>query len=224
MRELAYPLFLLHAAAMVFPVGTLAALVWEGRVFSFLVQKAAILAPLYLSVLLVIFLSQGSHSESWRAWIERALGLVPMLGPARRKLALARLAAALEALLNAGVSILLAWDLAARASGSPALSRTVAGWQPLLAAGETPGEALSRSPAFPELFTNLYCAGEVSGQLDDTLRRLHAHYQEEGTGQLRRFARRTAHGVHLVILGAIAWFILSFWMGYLRGIEQVLEF
>jgi type II secretory pathway component PulF len=61
--------------------------------------------------------------------VERTLRWVPILGKARQDLALARLAAALEALLNAGVPIIGAWELAATASGSPALRRTVLTWR-----------------------------------------------------------------------------------------------
>ena len=39
----------------------------------------------------------------------------------------------------------------------------------------------SQHSVFPDLFANLYSSGEVSGKLDETLKRLYAHYQEEGT-------------------------------------------
>ena len=53
------------------------------------------------------------------------------IGAARRRL---------EALISAGVNIVEAWDLAATASGSPALRRVVATWKPPLTAGQTPAE------------------------------------------------------------------------------------
>ena len=75
----------------------------------------------------------------------------PCSEPARHYLALSRLAAALEALISAGVNIVEAWDLAATASGSPALRRAVATWKPQLAAGRTPAELVRACPLFPEI-------------------------------------------------------------------------
>src|SRR5256885_3087592 len=134
--------------------------------------------------MLSIFAAQGRRGESGRAFLERFFRAVPLFGSARQNLALARLAAALEALITAGVSIIEAWELAATASGSPALRRAVLAWKPEVLAGQTPAEAVNRSGAFPELFANLYHTGEITGQLDETLDHLHRLYQEEATRKL----------------------------------------
>ena len=84
--------------------------------------------------------------------------------------------------------------------------------------------ALQRSHAFPELFANLYHTGEVSGQLDDVLRRLHHYYQEEGSRKLKLVARWTPWAIYLVVMGVIAWQIISFWLGYFEQINQVIKF
>src|SRR5262249_42520268 len=140
-----------------------------------------ILIPIYALVALMIYAAQSKHGERWRSLVESLLDPIPVLGTARHYLALARLAAALAALLSAGATSSEAWDLAATASGSPALRRAVAAWRPNVVAGQTPAEAVSRSRRFPEIFANQYATGEISGQLDETLRRLHRYYQEEGS-------------------------------------------
>src|SRR5437016_11958262 len=110
----------------------------------------------------MMYAAQSRHSETWRSWFEAILRPVPVLGTARHYLALSRLAAALEALINAGVTIVEAWELAATASGSPALRRTVLAWRPNMNAGETPAEVVRASRRFPELFASQYTSGEVS--------------------------------------------------------------
>jgi type II secretory pathway component PulF len=136
---------------------------------------------------------------------------VPLCGSARRSLALARLAGALEALIMAGMSIIEAWELAAAASGSPALRRAVVGWRNEVLNGETPAEAVSRSPEFPALFANMYHTGEISGQLDDTLIRLRHLYQDEGSRKLRAFSEWTPKLIYFGIMIMIAVRIVSFW-------------
>jgi type II secretory pathway component PulF len=73
-------------------------------------KAALILSPLYLVTILLIYASQSKHGEAWRARIESVSNFIPILGAARRFLALARLAAALEALISAGVNIVEAWE------------------------------------------------------------------------------------------------------------------
>jgi len=77
---------------------------------------------------------------------------------------------------------------------------------------------------FPETFANLYASGEVSGKLDETLRRLYAYYQEEGTLKLQAFATWTPRLIYLVIVLCIAYFIIQFYVGYFGQINQAINF
>ena len=222
LADLAYPLFILHFAICIFPISQLIHLASHFDVAGFLWAKFILLAPAYAVVFLLIAACQGKRGESWRSNVERALRWVPVLGPARRHLALARLSASLEALINAGVSIFDSWELAAAASGSPALRRAVHGWYDALRAGQTPAELVAHTSEFPELFANLYNTGEISGQLDDTLRRLHHHYQEEGSRKLHAFAQWMPRLIYIGIMLAIAYQIVSFWAGYYNNLFQQL--
>ena len=215
--DLAYPVFLLHFAIFIFPF---AQLFTSGNWAVYLSQTVGVLLPLYALVALMILAAQSRHGETWRAWVESLLHRVPVLGVARRCLALARLATALEALLSAGVTIIEAWELAATASGSPALRRTVLAWRPLVDGGQTPAEVVSASGSFPELFASQYATGEISGQLDDTLRRLHAYYQEEGSRKLHAFSRWTPYAIYLLVMLMIAYRIIRFWVAYFNQVRD----
>ena|SRR5438477_9087045 len=221
--DLAYPLFVLHFAICIFPVSQLVQLVTQSAVLGFLQAKFILLAPAYVVVFILIVACQGHRGELWRANVERALRWVPVLGPARRNLALARLSAALEALISAGVSIFDSWELAAAASGSPALRRAVHAWYGALRAGETPAELIARTAEFPELFANLYHTGEISGRLDDSLRRIHLHYQEEGSRKLHLFSQWLPRLIYFGIVLAVAYQVVSFWTGYYNNIFKQLN-
>ena len=213
LSDLAYPVFVLHFAVFILPF---AEFFTTGNARVYLAKSLGVLLPLYAVVALGIVAAQGRHGEAWRAFMERLLELVPGLGAGRRALALGRLASALEALLNAGVGVLEAWELAARASGSPALAHTVASWRPRLAAGTTPAELVRHSARFPDLFANQYATGEISGKLDDTLRHLHRYYDEEGTHKLQMLAQWTPKVFYLIVAGLIAWRVVSFYVGYFQ--------
>jgi type IV pilus assembly protein PilC len=218
--DLMYPLFTLHVAVFVFPF---VEFFKSGNMTRFILTIVGMLAPLYALVLFIIIACQGRHGEKWRSILERVFRPIPVLGTARRDLALARLAAALEALINAGVPIIGAWELAATASGSPALRRSVEGWRPRLEHGSTPAELVSESGQFPTVFASLYHTGEISGQLDQTLNRIHTMYQEEGTRRMRLVSRWGPQIVYFAVAIYVAFRVIGFYMGYFKEINDVMD-
>ena len=122
------------------------------------------------------------------------------------------------------MGIIEAWELAASASGSPALRRVVLAWKPAVLAGQTPAEAVNQSGQFPELFANMYHTGEITGQLDETLKRLHTLYQEEATRKLRAMSEWTPKLVYFGIMLMIGWQVISFWLNYFGRISEAMSF
>ena len=223
--QLIYPVGLVHMAAFVFLIVLPFAHSQFNASLPLLFAKAAIiLSPLYGAVVLMIYATQSKHGETWRAWIEAFLRLVPVLGKARHYLALSRLAAALEALISAGVNIFEAWDLAAIASGSPALRRAVAAWKSRVVAGQMPSEAVNLCPLFPGTFANLYASGEVSGKLDDSLRQINRIYNEDGTRKLNAFATWMPRLVYMLVALLIAYEVVHFYLGYFNEINAMSHF
>ncbi|MGA3284956.1 MAG: type II secretion system F family protein [Verrucomicrobiota bacterium] len=212
--QLIYPAFLIHLAAFIFLIVLpFAASQFNASLLWLFVKAALILSPIYIGAALIVYANQSQHGEKWRAFMENLLHPVPVLGAGRRSMALSRLSMALEALINAGVNVVVAWDLAAAASGSPALRRAVASWKPQLADGRTPAELVRATAVFPEMFANLYASGEISGKLDETLRRLHMFYQEDGTHKLHLVAQWTPRAIYFLALLIIAYKIIQFWTG-----------
>jgi type IV pilus assembly protein PilC len=219
--DLLYPLAVFHLAIFLFPF---AEFFRSGEVMPYLLKTFGVLLPLYAAGLGLVYAAQAKHREDWRAAMEKAGRYIPGLGQARQCLALARLAAALEALISAGVPLLTAWELAAAASGSPALRRAVQSWKPRLASGQkTPAEEVSACAEFPPLFAGQYHAGEISGKLDETLRRVHLLYQEEGTRKLHTFAQWTPRLIFFLVAMLIAYRVVTFWLGYFQQIGNVMK-
>ena len=213
--DLAYPVFLFHFGVLIFTfLKLIRSTGWVGPV----AQMLGILLPIYAVVLLILYAAQSRHGERWRGLVESLLDPVPVLGKARHYLAISRLSAALEALLRAGVTIIEAWELAAAASGSPALRRTVLSWRPQVEAGQTPAEVVNASGRFPEMFAHQYATGEISGQLDDTLHRLNQYYQEEGSRKLHLVSQWVPRAVYLLVVVLIAYHIVQFYVGYFRDV------
>jgi len=216
--DLAYPVFVFHFAIFLFPFITFFS---DGNGKAYLLKTFGVLIPIYAVIFTTIYSAQGRRGEDWRSFLERLLRPVPVLGTARQYLALSRLAASLEALLNAGVTVIEAWEMAAAACGSPALLRAVTAWKPEVVEGQTPAEAIRASNQFPELFVNLYYSGEISGQLDDSLRQLQAYYQEEGSRKLHALGRWFAQFIYLCVMGMVAYLVIGFYVGYFNQIKAI---
>ena len=223
--QLIYPVGLVHLAAFVFLIVLPFAHSQFNASLPLLFAKAAlILSPIYGAVGLMIYATQSKHGENWRARIEAFLRWVPILGTGRHYLALSRLAAALEALISAGVNIFEAWDLAATASGSPALRRAVAAWKSRVVAGQMPSEAVNLCPLFPGTFANLYASGEVSGKLDDSLRQINRIYNEDGARKLNAFTTWMPRLIYMLVALLIAYEVIHFYLGYFNEINAVSHF
>jgi type II secretory pathway component PulF len=223
MGDLAYPFLVLNLAIVIFP---LIDLVTKGMVNfpRFLWSTLGIAVPVYSLVIIIVYACQGRHGEEWRSLVERVLARIPLLGTARRELALARLATALENLLSGGVPILSAWPLAAMASGSPELNRTVQSWKEPLETGSTPSEMLASSRRFPQLFAQLYRTGEISGTIDDSLRHLHTLFQTEGMAKMRNLSKWTPKLVYFGIILFVAWKVVMAFSAYMNLVNEAAHF
>jgi len=212
--SLLYPAFLLHLLAA---VSALVLFFWYPKIC---VLPILGLVGVYVATFILIYATQNKHSEAWRAKVEFIFGMVPILGKARRHLAIGRFSAALEALISAGVSIIEAWQMAAKASGSVAIQRTINSWIPALRSGKTPGEMLQESRMFPDIFTGQYVAGEISGKLDETLERMRDYYQEDGGQKVRALSQWIPIGIYLLILIVGGGFVIWFWMTYFGKVSE----
>jgi type II secretory pathway component PulF len=222
--QLFYPVCLIHAVVFVF----LIVVPFAGSRFSaslpvLFLNAALVLMPFYVGTALLIYILQARHGESWRALVESCLRCVPVLGTARYYLALSRLALTLEAMLNAGVNVIQAWELAANACGSPALRRAVIAWKPQVEAGETPATVVTNCSKFPELFADFYRSGELSGSLDDSLQHLHRYYRDEGNRKLQNFAEWTPRILYALVALIIAYKIIQFYGGYFNQISHLVN-
>jgi type II secretory pathway component PulF len=216
--DLMYPVSVFHLAVF---VSTLLEFLWSGP---WLLVLFGGLVPLYAATAFLIYAGQDQRPEAWRTKVELVVRYIPVLGTARHYLALSRLAAALEALISAGVNIFEAWELSAAASGSPALRRAVADWRPKMTAGQMPSEAVRACRLFPEMFANFYASGEVSGKLDESLRHLNRLYSEEGLRKLHLVSKWVPRFIYFMVVLFVGYIVIRFWTNYFNQLNQLSHF
>lgn len=211
-----YPIFLLHALVLLRPLPALFAGCGLG---SFLVQSVGVLALIYAGIALLRALLRADRRRLWQRRLEQLLGAVPVLGDALRTLALARLAAALEALLSAGIGMDQAWQQAGAASGSSTLATATARFAPALARGASSSSVLATSGVFPLEFVSLYQAAEAAGRLDHSLRQIAERYTAAGFQSLRDFCRALPKLLLMVVAVVIGFQVFDAWQARLPVVD-----
>ncbi len=213
--QMLYPAFLIHFAALIFLVVVPYAFSQFSASLPMLFAKAALkLLPIYIVTALTIYANQSKHNSKWRMVMDRIWNCFPILRSARHSLALSRLTLALEALISAGVGVIQAWELAVNASNSPRLMRAVAEWKSHFENGRTPAELVNMHSVFPETFANLYHSGEISGKLDETLKRLHEFYQQDSAYKIGLLADWGPKIAYIIVALMIGYEIINFYQGY----------
>jgi general secretion pathway protein F len=111
---------------------------------------------------------------AWDSFLLRA----PALGKTVRCAAISRFARTLSTLLNGGVNIVQAMDIACNVSGNLVIGKAVTQARDSITQGTSIAAPLRQSGQFPPLVTHMISVGEASGELDTMLTRVADTYDD----------------------------------------------
>ena len=146
-----------------------------------------------------------------RTWLRSAAGQrvrnavvkrTPIIGRIVRQLAIARLTRALGLLIESGVSVVEALQLAATVPTDPALREQTRRLREQVVMGASMAEELAKSAVFPRLMVRMTAAGEASGRLGDMLRRTSDHFSREAAANIE-VAMSMLEPALLAVLGIV---------------------
>ncbi len=134
---------------------------------------------LLLAILAVIFLRRYARSEKGSLALHRRALQLPLMGRLNLFTATARLSRTLATLLQSGVPLLTALDIARGLISNKILRRALADTAVSIREGEGLAAPLQRSGVFPRLLVQMAAAGEKSGQLEKMLLRAAQSYEQQ---------------------------------------------
>jgi type II secretory pathway component PulF len=205
-----YPVFLLHFAALAIPlverIRDDSVPYWERAWPRF----AAVYALLFIVLILPRMLRAFPTTARL---LDRFKGCIPYLAGVTEKLALARLAQALDGLYRAGVKLSEALPLAGEAAGNEPMRLRVMQIARRVEQGESLSEAVAAVGGFPAAFQNLLATGDASGNLSEMLGRSARYYQGEAETAIQRAVVVMPVVIYLVIAGYIAFQIIQVYTG-----------
>ena len=104
---------------------------------------------------------------------------LPVFGPLFLKVALSRFARTFATLIASGVPILGALEIVAETTGNRILGDAINNASESVRQGETLGEPLAKSGAFPLMVTRMISIGEKSGALESLLAKIADFYDQQ---------------------------------------------
>jgi type II secretory pathway component PulF len=127
---------------------------------------------------------------------------VPLIGTLVRQVALSRFAHHLRMMVRAGVNFVTALTVVEHVVGNRVLAAAVATAREQVIAGSSLAEALRNTRQFTPLVIQMVSTGEVTGSLDETLKKVTEYYDREVPATVKRISTATEPIVY-VILGVV---------------------
>jgi type IV pilus assembly protein PilC len=160
----------------------------------------------------------------WTRYLQRALLRLPGIGPCMEKLALSRLAWALQLTMNVEMDMRRVVALALRATGNDYYIRHTDRVVAAVAKGKPLAQALGLTGAFPANFIDALAVGEESGQIVESMGRLADTYEQEAETATKTLATLAGAGVFVLVAAVITWLIFKIFLGaYLAPLNDALK-
>jgi type II secretory pathway component PulF len=136
-------------------------------------------------------------------WVSDYLKLnSPMIGTLVRQIALSRFAHHLRMMVKAGVNFVVALNVVEHVVGNRVLAKAVADAREQVIAGATLGDAIRQTGQFTPLVIQMVTTGEITGSLEETLKKVSEYYDREVPTTVKRISTAIEPIVY-VILGAV---------------------
>jgi general secretion pathway protein F len=127
----------------------------------------------------VYYLRRYTRTEKGRLWADSLVLRIPVFGATIRLIAVARFARTLATLLNGGVPVLTALDIAKNIVNNVVLAKAIEEARLAVREGESIAKPLEKSGQFPPMMTHMIAIGEQSGQVEEMLLNVADAYDSE---------------------------------------------
>lgn len=133
-------------------------------------------------------------------WVSDYLKLnSPLIGTLVRQVGLSRFAHHLRMMVKAGVNFVVALTVVEHVVGNRVLAAAVAQAREQVIAGSTLADALRATRQFTPLVIQMVATGEITGSLDETLKKVTEYYDREVPATVKRISVATEPIVYVVL-------------------------
>ncbi|MFW6010977.1 MAG: type II secretion system F family protein [Desulfosalsimonas sp.] len=166
----------------------------------------AIVAAVIIGLYFYIRTEHGSYYKDY------LLLKLPIIGPVFEKGAMARFASIFAILQTSGVGVLDAFEVLSGTIGNSAISKEFEEIQEQLKEGRGISDPLGKARFFTPLVVHMVAIGEESGNLDDMLKEVSVHYDDEVEYAVGRMAEAIGPVLILALAGVVGFFALAIFL------------
>ena len=167
----------------------------------------------------VVMLMRYIRTDKGKRVFHRLILKLPGIKAIVTKVAVARFARTFSALMGAGVAVLEALDVTARAVGNTAFEETLVAAAAEVKNGSTLSSIIERSPLFPPIVAQMLAVGEETGQTDTVLVKVADFYEEEVDVAIEGLSS-IIEPVMIVFMGTMVGLIAASVMQPIAGLSQ----
>jgi type IV pilus assembly protein PilC len=155
-----------------------------------------------------------------RAFVERALWHIPLIGPSQRALAMSRFCVSLQLMLHAALAVPQAFRLAFTAADNKVFLRAAPRADAAVRRGNSILDCLRSTGIFPELFLSAVSVGEASGHVPEVLHHEADYYHDLARRRMSILNRFLSGLIWLVVALFVITMIIRIYTTYIGRIEQ----
>jgi len=146
------------------------------------------------------------HTHKGRFVLDQWKLRIPIFGSLHRKIALSQFAHHFSCLHSAGMDPISSLKIVEELVGNLVIGSVIEHVRHGMAAGKSLSQQLAHSDEFPPFVVQMLAAGEESGRIDDTLKKVSQHYDREIPAAIKR-AFTVIEPLVLVVMGGLVVFI-----------------
>ena len=183
----------------------------------FLLHYGLFLIPVVIVgiVLLLRWLKKPSGKKVFHTLVLK----IPILQPIIQKVAVARFARTFSSLIGAGVAVLEALNVTARAVGNVVYEQSLVNAAEEVKNGKTLSSVVEKDALFPPIVSQMLAVGEETGQTDQVLVKVADFYEEEVDVAIDGISA-IIEPVMIVFMGSMVGLIAASVMGPIAGLAQ----
>ena len=183
----------------------------------FLIRNGLFLIPVAIGG--VVLLMRYLKTPRGRSLFHHFVLKVPAINPIIRKVAVARFARTFSALMGAGVAVLEALNVTARAVGNVVYEQALVEAAEQVKNGKTLSSVIEKNDLFPPIVAQMLAVGEETGQTDTVLVKVADFYEEEVDVAIDGISS-IIEPVMILIMGSMVGLIAASVMGPIAGLAQ----
>ena len=159
-----------------------------------------------------VFLFYYLKTEQGKWVRDTVMMRLPLLGPLFIKSAVSRFASIFSILQSSGVDVLDSMDILSGTIGNAAIARELDGIKDRLAEGRGIAQPLSEASYFTPMLINMVAIGEESGNLEDMLKDVAAHYDTEVEYSMKKMSEAIGPLLTVGLAAVVGFFALAIFL------------